>query len=184
MKIGLLLSVFAFVFSATEIYAQKTPLSANEILQEAMQQASKEKKNVLIIFHASWCGWCHKMDSSMNDKSCKKFFIDNFVTRYLVVDESSDKKNLENSGANELRSKYYGDDEGIPFWLIFDSNGNLLADSQIRPEGISMSQKGENVGCPAKPEEVDYFIKVLKKTSHLSVEQEETIRKRFSLNDQ
>jgi hypothetical protein len=38
---------------------------------------------------------------------------------------------------------------------------------------------GNNVGCPAQPDEVAYFIKVLKKTSDLTDAQLEMIRKRF-----
>lgn len=170
-----------FIFSA--IYAQRGPLSADEILQEAMQQAAKEKKNVLIIFHASWCGWCHKMDSSINDKTCKKFFEENYVVRHLVVDESKDKKSLENPGASELRTKYNGDNQGIPFWLIFDKDGRLLADSQVREEGASLEVRGENVGCPATEKEVAHFINVLKKTSHLDKVEEAAVQKRFRQNE-
>src|SRR5690242_9207413 len=112
--LGLILFLFAFKI----INAQPSPASADEILKEACQQAAKEKKNVFIMFHASWCVWCHRMDSSMNDPTCKKFFDDNYVIRHLVVDESKDKKNLENPGANEMRNKYGGDNQGIPYWLI------------------------------------------------------------------
>lgn len=159
------------------------PLSATEVLQAAFQQAAKENKNVFVIFHASWCGWCHKMDSSMNDKCCKKYFDDNFVTTHLVVDESPNKKHLENPGADELRAKYNGDNQGIPFWLVFDKNGQLLGDSQIRPAGATLKAKGQNVGCPAAEKEVAYFIEVLKHTSHLAPSQEAAIQKRFRENE-
>ena len=164
--------------------AQQRPPSANEVLKEATEQAAREKKNVLVIFHASWCGWCHKMDSSLNDKSCTKFFDDNYVIRHLVVYESADKKNLENPGAYQLLTKYHGNDEGIPFWLIFDKDGKLLADSQIRVVGTSQSSPGENVGCPASEKEVAYFIAVLKKTSHITQEEETVIQRRFRQNEE
>jgi thiol-disulfide isomerase/thioredoxin len=183
MKLGSILICITAVLISTITHAQKGPLSANEIMQEAMQLAAQEKKNVLIIFHASWCGWCHKMDSSINDKSCKKFFDDNYVIRHLVVDESKDKQNLENPGADELRTKYNGDNEGIPFWLVFDKDGNLLADSQLRPEGASLQTRGQNVGCPAAEREVGHFISVLKKTSHINKSEQAAIEKRFRLNE-
>jgi len=171
------------ILSLSSAHGQGGPLPADEVLQQAMQQASKEKKNVIIIFHASWCGWCHKMENSINDESCKKFFDDNYVIRYLVVDESRDKKGLENPGADELRTKYHGDNEGIPFWLIFDKNGNLLADSQLRPVHAGLDTKGENVGCPAAEKEVDHFMTVLRKTSHITSPEEAAIRKRFRQNE-
>jgi thiol-disulfide isomerase/thioredoxin len=175
--------VVAFLALPEVCFAQRDPLPAGEIMQEAMQTAAKENKNVFIIFHASWCGWCHKMDTAINDKTCKDFFYKNYVIRHLVVDESRDKKNLENPGANDLRTKYHGDDEGIPFWLIFDKDGRLLADSQIRPNGAAIDTKGENVGCPATENEVAYFIEVLKKTSHVTEAEQAAIRKRFRQNE-
>lgn len=164
------------------VEAQSAPQTASEVLKAAQQQAQVENKNVMIIFHASWCGWCHKMDSSLADKSCRQFFEDNFVIRHLVVDESPDKKKLENPGADALRAKYYGDNQGIPFWLIFDKNGKLLADSQIRPAGASLNSRGENVGCPSEEKEVQHFIDVLKKTSHPTEDQVTAIEKRFRQN--
>lgn len=183
MSARLTVTTLTFVLFFSTIHAQKTPLSADQIMQEAMQKAASEKKNIIIIFHASWCGWCHKMDSSINDKSCSQFFNDNYVIRHLVVDESKDKKTLENPGAAELRKKYHGDGEGIPFWLIFDKNGDLLADSQIRPEGAGLDTRGDNVGCPAEEKEVEHFINVLKNTSHINATEEAAIQKRFRQNE-
>jgi thiol-disulfide isomerase/thioredoxin len=177
----LLLSAYLLITAAV-LQAQPSAPSAGEIMKEAYQQAARENKNVFIIFHASWCGWCHRMDNSMNDPSCKKFFDDSYVVRHLVVDESADKLSLENAGAKELRTKYYGDGQGIPFWLIFDKGGNLLADSKIRKEGDNAMQ-GDNTGCPANEKEVNFFIGVLKKTSSITKEQLEIIKKRFREND-
>jgi len=159
------------------------PETTDSILKSAYAQAAKENKNVFIIFHASWCGWCHKMDSSLNDKVCKQFFDDNYIIRHLVVHESKNKKQLENPGGTELLAKYKGVDQGIPFWLIFDKDGNLLADSQIRKEGEGLDKKGQNSGCPAAAEEVRYFISVLKKTSGITEPQLQVIEKRFRQNE-
>jgi thiol-disulfide isomerase/thioredoxin len=169
----------AFSFS----YGQIPPPSADDIMKEAYATASKENKKVLIMFHASWCGWCHKMDSSLNDKSCKKFFDDNFVIRHMVVFESKGKENLENPGALDMLTKYKGKDEGIPYWLIFDKSESFLFDSRMPPAASTPDAKPKNTGCPASKEEVDYFIDVLKKTTSLKGDQLEIIRKRFRKND-
>ncbi len=181
MKLCSIAVSFILLFSITA-KAQPAPLSADEILKEAYRSAAKEDKNVFIMFHASWCVWCHRMDRSMNDEACKKFFDDNFVIRHLVVDESADKKNLENPGADELRKKYYGDGQGIPFWLVFDKDGKLLADSKMRDEGAG-PETGNNTGCPASEKEVAYFISVLQKNTRLNSDQLEIIRKRFRQNE-
>ncbi len=180
----LLSFVFALFFSIiAKAQPAPPPESAETILKNACTEAAKENKNVFIMFHASWCGWCHKMDKSMNDETCKKFFNDNFVIRHLVVDESADKKNLENPGADELRKKYYGDGQGIPFWLVFDKDGKLLADSKMRAEGAG-PETGENTGCPASANEVEHFISVLKKTTNLNSVQLVIISNRFRQNEQ
>ncbi len=178
-----LLLSFVLITVLLSVKAQQSPASASNILKEASVQAAKENKNVFIMFHASWCGWCHRMDKSMNDAAVKKFFDDNYVIRHLVVDEAKDKKNLENPGATEIRAKYNGDGQGIPFWLVFDKDGKLLADSKMRKEDEG-PEKGDNSGCPASEKEVAYFINVLKKTSSLDADQLEIIRKRFRENDQ
>ncbi|HET6721442.1 MAG TPA: thioredoxin family protein [Chitinophagaceae bacterium] len=181
MKTRLTLSVFLFI-SATSVFAQKVPLSAEEITKEAFETAQKQDKKVLIIFHASWCGWCHKMDTSLNDGSVKKFFDDNFVIRHLVVFESKGKKNLENPGALEMITKYNGKDQGIPFWMIFDKDEKFLADSRMTVT-VNGVEKLQNTGCPATEEEVDYFIQVLKKTTSLKEEQLAEIKTRFRKNE-
>ncbi|MER3499057.1 MAG: hypothetical protein C4308_10710 [Chitinophagaceae bacterium] len=71
MKIFLLPAVFAICL---HVSAQQTPAPAEEIMKEALLLAAQQNKNVLIIFHASWCGWCKKMDQSIEDQMCKKIF--------------------------------------------------------------------------------------------------------------
>ena len=172
--------LFSFIIKSN---AQHAPATADEILEEAYLQAANQNKKVFIIFHASWCGWCHKMDSALNDKKCKQFFDDNFVIRHLVVFESKGKKDLENPGALELLTRHKGNDKGIPYWLVFDKDGNLLADSKMRPEGLGLDAEGDNSGCPASKEEVEHFIKVLQKTTSLNQEALGIIEKRFRQNE-
>jgi thiol-disulfide isomerase/thioredoxin len=162
-------------------YAQ-TPTSASDVMAQAYSKAKKENKNVLLIFHASWCGWCRKMDKSLADTSCNKFFDDNYVIAHLVSDESKEKKHLENPGADSLKNKWGGKEQGLPYWVVLDAEGKLLADSRMRQAGTDI-MPGENVGCPATEKEVLYFLAVLRKTSHLTREQLEIIQKRFRKNE-
>ncbi|OQP63449.1 hypothetical protein A3860_24200 [Niastella vici] len=175
------ISFLLIILLPVAVVAQaQQPASAEKVLKEAMQRAAHEHKNVFIIFHASWCGWCHRMDSIMNNAACKKLFSDNYVVEHLTVMESKDKKNLENPGAQDVLKKYNGEGQGIPFWLVFDAKGNLLGDCLIRPEGAALTTKGENTGCPATKEEVAHFLTVLKKTSPLNAAQLAVVEKSFT----
>ena len=181
MKLLNLITTFVLLFPAA-IKAQPSPKPADEVLKQAFQQADKESKNVFVIFHASWCILCRKLDGSMNDAACKNLFSDNYVIRHLVIYESKGKENLENPGAVDLITKYKGNDLGIPYWLVFDKEGKLLADSKIRPEGGGLDT-GINIGCPSSKKEVTYFLSILRKTSKLDSDQLEVIRKRFRENE-
>lgn len=175
-------SIIVFLFIALASTSQNAPASAEEIMKKAYGAARNENKKVMVIFHASWCGWCHKMDTALNDPSVKKYFDNNFVIRHLVVFESKGKEKLENPGALEMLSKYNGKDDGIPFWLIFDKDEKFLADSRMKTASNGI-EKLQNTGCPASQEEVKHFIEVLKKTTSLNEDELEKIRIRFRRNE-
>ncbi len=183
MRRLILIAGLCFLFSVNAVaQTLKTPKPAAVVLAGALKEASEQKKHVLLMFHASWCGWCHRMDTSLNDPAVKPFFDKNFIITHLVVHESAAKKHLENPGAEEMKDQYHGKGQGIPFWLVFDPQGNLVADSKIRKDGQGPDE-GENCGCPALEKEVSYFITVLKKTTSLTDTELDIIRKRFREND-
>ena len=107
--------------------AQQKILSAEEILQPVLAKAGKENKNVLLIFHASWCTWCRKMDTSLHDASIKNAIDKNYEIVHLTVYESPDKKVLENPGALDFLKKNDGEDKGIPYWYVLNKNGEEIA---------------------------------------------------------
>lgn len=163
--------------------AQENQKSADEILNAAFKQAKTENKNVIVMFHASWCGWCKKMDASMNDATTKELFDKNYVISHLDVLESANKKQLENFGAEALLNKYGGEKQGIPYVLIFDGDGNLLADSKMVEEKFVLKEQGNNIGCPGTAEEIAAFNYKLKETSNLNDVELAIIAERFKLNN-
>ena len=167
----IILSTVLF-FAAFNCLAQNVPTAEN-ILSGAYSQASKENKNVFVFFHASWCGWCKKMDASMNDETTKKYFNDSYVTVHLTVQETSENKKLENPGAAEYLKSLKGETAGLPFFVILNNAGKVLGDS---------FENGGNIGCPASESEVAAFIKLLKNTSKINKEGLETIAARFKQN--
>ena len=170
---------FSFLLAGCFVYslanAQSGVPTADEVLKPVYAKAADDNKKVLLIFHASWCGWCRKMDASLADEAVKSLIDKYYEIAHLTVYESPNKKELENPGALELLTKHGGADQGLPFWFVLDKNGNLLSDSQYQPK--------KNTGCPASEEEVAYFINVLKKTSSLKDAELDVIKKRFRKNE-
>lgn len=144
---------------------------ADVVVNKAITEAKAGKKNVLLIFHASWCKWCKMMEKNMDFPETKPIFDKRFVTAYIDVQERGDKKSLENPGGQELMNKYNGENAGLPFWLILNPKGEVLADS--------FDAKGENLGSPATPEEVATFIAKIEKSSKLNKEEAQIIEKVF-----
>jgi thiol-disulfide isomerase/thioredoxin len=173
--------ILALVISYST-FAQLTPQPAETVLKDAYAQAAKENKKVILIFHASWCGWCKKMEACINDPIDSKSFSDNYVITYLDVQERPEKKALENPG-NEAVMKTLNVGEGLPFWFILDAKGNKLADCLMKPDGTPSTALTDNVGCPASEKEVDFFVKELKSTSNLDDNALAIIKTRFRKNE-
>lgn len=174
------LSLFlVFTIISSTLFAQAPPPAAEKVMEFTIARATKENKNILLIFHASWCGWCHKMDSSLNDPSIKADFDKYYVIEHLTVQESKAKVALENPGGMDIMKKFNGETSGLPFWVILDKKGELIADSRMKDDKGTL----QNTGCPANQKEVEYWISLLKKTSKISEGQLELIAKRFRMNE-
>jgi len=163
-KIILIVGLFLFQLN----FAQE---KADVVLNKAFKEAKAKNKNVLLVFHASWCKWCKMMEKNMNLPETKPLFDKNFVTAYLDVQERGEKKSLENLGGQEIMNKYKGENAGLPFWLVLDPKGKVLADS--------FDEKGDNLGSPATLEEVNSFLAKLEKSSKLNKKELETIQSVF-----
>ncbi|WP_185205024.1 thioredoxin family protein [Chryseobacterium sp. C3] len=144
---------------------------ADVVLNKALTEAKSKNKNVLLMFHASWCKWCHVMEKNMNLPETKPIFDKKFVTTYVDVQEMGEKKKLENPGGEALMEKYKGKDAGLPFWLVLNPKGEVLADS--------FNDKNENLGCPSTAEEVDVFVAKLKKSSKMNDNELQTVKQTF-----
>ncbi len=109
------------VFSAVVAFAQ-TPRSADTLVAEATAQAAGQRA-IFTMFHASWCGWCHKLDSFIESPEIKPIVNKYFVTLHLDVLEVGDKKSLDTPGADEMMKRWGGASAGLPFVVFLDSKG-------------------------------------------------------------
>ncbi|HEV9037980.1 MAG TPA: thioredoxin family protein [Puia sp.] len=174
------LAAAVLVLLCSSFTVHETPPSAAEVVKQACTEASASHKKVMILFHASWCTWCHKLDTMMASPECKSLFDDSYVIRHLTIAETPERKAEENPGAEALYEKYADQNSGIPFFLIMTADGTVIADSRIKPHGAKPGSSGDNIGYPASKEEVGYFIRVLHETSGLTTSQLRTIREKLS----
>lgn len=138
--------------------------SADGVLARAEVRASVEHKNILLVFGASWCEWCHKFDQFARSPEIRPIFEKNFVKAELSVDEEAGgKPNLNSPGATRLLSSLGGDPNGgIPFIAFLDARGRVIVPSN-RP--VPGKKETENIGYPAAPEEIDWFMSMLKQAA-------------------
>ncbi len=134
------------------------PEKADVVLKAALQQAAEANKTVLLIFHASWCGWCRRLDAVLENPAIKKIMNEHYVMTHLDVSESGVKKTLENPGGNEMMGTYGGATSGLPFYAFLTSDGKKMADSNVMP-------KDQNIGYPGSPDEIAAFETLLKQTA-------------------
>jgi thioredoxin-related protein len=154
---SVVLPMFLVLFSLTG--QEKKPAGAEGILTSALQQADASQKNVLLLFHASWCGWCKRLDAILEDPAVKEAMEENYVIARLDVLESGGKvETLENPGGKEIMKKLGGEQSGLPFYVFLDAKGKKLADSNVMP-------KNQNIGYPGSVEEIAAFENLLKKTA-------------------
>jgi thiol-disulfide isomerase/thioredoxin len=156
-------ATMALLLAMTSIAVQKdTPEQATALMAKAQALAKKENKAVYVVFHASWCGWCKKLDGAMSKPEVSSIFNKYFVTVSLDVLENPGKKNLENPGAEDYMNANGGEGKGLPFFYFADAKGKKIVDS-IRP--AAGEDKGGNVGCPYEAAEIAWWLTALKKAA-------------------
>jgi thioredoxin-related protein len=166
--------IFLMLFFTLFTTVAQKPASTETLLTKAFTKAIVENKNVFVIFKASWCGWCKKLDASLKDTLIKKYFDSSYVFVYITVQETKANKKLENEGADLILNGYGGKDVGLPYFVIFDNYGKDIGSSVI---------DNENIGCPSTAKEVEAFTKLLKKSSQINDAGIEKITTRFRQNE-
>ena len=130
------------------------------MLEEALAQARKENKRVLVQETATWCGPCWML-SRFLDKHREVWTKD-----YIWV-----KMDHRWTDAHEvMKALRKGADGGVPWTAILDAEGKVLVTSN--------NKEGSNIGFPGSPEGIDHFTEMLKKSRiRLTDEDIVTLRK-------
>jgi thioredoxin-related protein len=153
------------------------PDSAQAILTTALIEARSAQKNVFLVFHATWCSWCKRLEAAINDTVLKAIIDENYIVAKLDVKERGDKiQSYENPGGQEVMSDFGGKNAGLPFLVFLNRKGKMIANSNIMPHK-------QNIGYPGSQNEITAFLKLLKKTApHVTSKQCDRIKSYFELH--
>jgi thioredoxin-related protein len=143
------------VLSTVTLLAYADAPTADQILTPAKAKAATEQKAIFLQFGASWCGWCKRLDAFLHRPDIRPVFEKYFIPVKLVVQENEKNKALENPGADTLL-KQLGGPSGLPYSAFLNAKGTLIVNSK---------RNGENIGYPGQPEEIDWFIQMMKKAA-------------------
>jgi hypothetical protein len=153
-----LAAILAFVsILAVPALAQQT---ATDLFAQAKDEAKAEHKNILAVFSASWCGPCKLYERFLENPQMKAITDEVFVIQRFDVGERPNSGHSDTPGAVALRTTLGAADEpGFPFIVMTDNNGNPIVYSYRNGDTNS------NVGYPALPEEIDWYIEMLKRAA-------------------
>lgn len=92
-------------------------------IADALAEAKRDHKRVLLQFGANWCGWCHKLHGLFkSDKEIAHELLYEYVVVAIDVDKVDDKPH------NQAVVRKYGNPtkHGLPVLVILDEDGKQL----------------------------------------------------------
>ncbi len=98
------------------LYDEKADTRAE--IADAVAQAKKENKRVLVIWGGNWCGWCHRLHDIFENNAEINACLN---THYVRV--------LSDTAANKALMKEMGVvTRGVPYLTVLDSDGKKITD--------------------------------------------------------
>ena len=91
---------------------------ANKDILDAVREANRTGKRVLLDVGGEWCVWCHRMDSFIEQNGVLVSLLEK---NYVVV-----KINVDPANRNEAVLSRYPKIPGYPHLFVLDMNGELL----------------------------------------------------------
>lgn len=105
----------------TDIYPSGVDAKAE--IRDAVAQASRGHKHILLIFGANWCYDCHVLDYVLKQPQMAKLVQPNFIIVHVDIGEG--KLN------NDIAAKYDTPlSHGVPVLAVLDSSGKVLYSQQ------------------------------------------------------
>jgi thiol-disulfide isomerase/thioredoxin len=167
-------AAMALLLLSVALPAAQKALKADDILKGAKLKAADQNKAIFLIFGASWCEDCHRLDSFLALPDIAAIFDKYFVVAKLTFGEAlSGHPDWDNPGSDFLISKYGGLSRSgqvdLPFIAILDPKAKLLANSNKPGKGQAASA---GTGFPTDAEDIKWFLGMLQKTAPAMTEDE------------
>lgn len=128
---------------------EKSDETAETLVAAALKAAVKDGKGVFVSVGADWCGWCKRLDALLSNEVVGPIMREQFVLLKLDQDKVAGTKEFRAGHGSELSG-------GIPWYAALDATGQVVATSDA---------KAGNTGYPARPEEIDWFMDVIKRSA-------------------
>ena len=93
--------------------------SAREEIRDALAQASKTRKHVLVVFGADWCYDCHVLDRALKRPDIAPSLKSNYEVVHVDVGQGDKNQDLMNDYQVPMQ-------RGIPAIAVLDASGKLL----------------------------------------------------------
>ncbi|HEX8814729.1 MAG TPA: thioredoxin family protein [Terriglobales bacterium] len=94
-------------------------VDANMEIQQALTQAAKDRKHVLLVFGANWCYDCHVLDKQLASPQVAPVLNKNYEVVNVNVGRGG--KNRDITDRYEVAINH-----GIPALTVLDANGKIL----------------------------------------------------------
>lgn len=126
-KISLLFIPFILLFNACSNGQSPDNLDWKANLEQAMAEAKKENKAVLVNFTGSdWCKWCMKLNAEVFSQPEFKEYAEKKLVLVKLDFPNSIPQSDETKLYNNNLARRYGI-QGFPTILILNSTGELVA---------------------------------------------------------
>ncbi len=159
--------MLVLIISAAQVLTlsvgQATPsASAVEVVKKAEAVAKREKKNVFVYFHASWCPWCKRMERLLADPVYGPKLQASYVIAEIDVRERGERQKDENAGWDKLMANLRGAaEQDVPYYAVLTPKGKKLGDS-YRVVDVRIPS---NAGYPQTEPEIKGFLDLLARTA-------------------
>jgi protein disulfide-isomerase len=129
--------LFIFLFTSCNNGQSPDKLNWKTNLEQAVAQAKKDNKAVLVNFTGSdWCIWCKRLNSEVfSQKEFEEYASKNLVLVRLDFPRDIQQTEATKLYNNTLAQKY--GIQGFPTILILNGNGDLVAKTGYQPGGAA-----------------------------------------------